>query len=245
MAYETDGSLTTDARTVADTELWDTQSDWEAAQSQNKVAISNGVVELATADVLIDNLEWGGPVGDRYKGATSQFAIDTNAPVYEGSYSLKGDSGGGGQEIYSNKGDGTLDNYPAAGDTFEHRVYNNGTGAQALMMFGFDDGTDPANYGYRTISRFGSNDDFILQLRDNGSKIIEVTGVGWPSDSWIRIEIGWGSGGTFNVLIEDEAGNVYVDASGSDSTYTSGGFGWGVNTATTSASLPCDYARIL
>lgn len=47
MTYETDGTLTTDKRTVDDSQTWDSQSDWEAYQSANNVTVTNGAVQLA------------------------------------------------------------------------------------------------------------------------------------------------------------------------------------------------------
>lgn len=44
--YPSNGSLTTDKRTVDDTTTWDSQSDWEAYQSASNVEIVSGSVQL-------------------------------------------------------------------------------------------------------------------------------------------------------------------------------------------------------
>lgn len=49
--YQSEGSLTTDKRTVDDTETWDAQSGWEAYQSASNVEIVNGAVQLAEQTV--------------------------------------------------------------------------------------------------------------------------------------------------------------------------------------------------
>lgn len=45
--YVSDGTLTTDKRTVDDAQTWDSQSDWEAYQSATDVEIVSGAVQLA------------------------------------------------------------------------------------------------------------------------------------------------------------------------------------------------------
>lgn len=47
MAFSSNGTLTTDQRTVNDSETWETQSDWEAYQSKNNTEVVNGSVQLS------------------------------------------------------------------------------------------------------------------------------------------------------------------------------------------------------
>lgn len=44
--FVSEGTLKTDKREVAISETWDTDSDWNAAQSMNSVVVENGVVKL-------------------------------------------------------------------------------------------------------------------------------------------------------------------------------------------------------
>lgn len=51
MAFVSEGTLTTDEREVAETETWDSQSEWEAAQSMDGVEIVDGSLQLAELDM--------------------------------------------------------------------------------------------------------------------------------------------------------------------------------------------------
>lgn len=51
MPFNTDGTLTTDKKTVNDTDGWDTQTEWEAYQSATNIQISTGVVKLSEVAV--------------------------------------------------------------------------------------------------------------------------------------------------------------------------------------------------
>lgn len=56
MSYAPSGKLTTDKREVAVSETWDTQTEWEAFQSQDNIDISNGTLMLAPPAIPTDGL---------------------------------------------------------------------------------------------------------------------------------------------------------------------------------------------
>lgn len=59
MAYPSEGTLTTEEREVSETETWDTQSEWEAAQSMDGVEIVDGSLQLAELDMPAAIYDYG------------------------------------------------------------------------------------------------------------------------------------------------------------------------------------------
>lgn len=88
MPYPSEGTLTTDEREVAVSETWDSDSDWNAAQSMSNVVVQNGVLMLDAipdsaimyfedGDITIDDDNWSGFGGDTGNlTATDQTVID-------------------------------------------------------------------------------------------------------------------------------------------------------------------------
>ncbi|MFC7216454.1 hypothetical protein ACFQO4_20560 [Saliphagus sp. GCM10025334] len=218
-------------------------SDWPLSGLTN-VVDSDGILTLDLVAIL-DDFERANL--DPYSGATASFEVTTTSPVQEGSYSLKGNSSGSAQTIDSWSGGG-LEDYPAQGDTWEYYVYNDGSGAQAMFSFGVPDGILSDDDSYRIFTRFDV-DDFLIQLR-NGSggttgDNLAQTSVTWPTDDWLRVEIGWETDGTITGTVEDSNGTELVSETATDSTFTDGGIGWSVNTSTSSASAMFDGAKFL
>ena len=97
-------------------------------------SLVDGEEIVGTPDTVVDDFEWGGPVSDRYSGETASYDINTDSPVLEGDFSLKGS--GESDNIYSNENDG-LDYYPEVGDEvwFWANPIENDCGP-AVLIFG-------------------------------------------------------------------------------------------------------------
>jgi hypothetical protein len=74
MTYTPNGTLLTDVREVAESETWDTQTDWEAYQDASTVNVSNGSVELGS---VLDTATGHWP-GDEGSGTTLTDNIGSN-----------------------------------------------------------------------------------------------------------------------------------------------------------------------
>lgn len=90
--YPSNGSLTTDKRTVDDSITWDSQSDWEAYQSASNVEIVDGSVQLPFSPVplAVESL-W--EFEDDSDTSTAVDSIDGNplsldSPVYDSTASV-------------------------------------------------------------------------------------------------------------------------------------------------------------
>jgi hypothetical protein len=177
---------------------------------------------------IIDNFEetlyddQGNTLSDIYNGDLSSFNRSTTTPVFEGSYSLKINANN--RAIFSQSG---LNAYPSQGDVYSmrlqmglggHRVYY---GVQSVASQDFGD-------FYRILVRPG-DDLFQLDLLDGGLK----TGIGSGSSAnigtneWYELVINWQTDGTHTVTLNNQNGTTNDSFSGSDSTYSSGGIGWG------------------
>lgn len=102
--YLSNGTLTTDKRTVDDAQTWDTQTEWEAYQSVTDVEIVNGAVQLAEVAVPATAIAWydatqdgsaSGPIttipdqlGNHDLSGTAQ--LDTNSINAKNSYFFDG-----------------------------------------------------------------------------------------------------------------------------------------------------------
>lgn len=203
-----------------------------------KVQTASGVLAVhdstsTYSGTLIDDFEDGDK--SEYNNARngSLFSV-TSSSSYNGTYGLEGDSTTGSTRIFSTSG---LNAYPSAGDTIElySKAFN---GARKYFYFGQQ--SESQRYGYRVNLRVGENYAEIARF-DSGSKNSLVTGNSTLSNNtWYRWRIDWGSSGSIRFRAFDESNNTVVDLSANDTTYTSGGIGWGHD----DGSAYFDYCRI-
>lgn len=215
MTYESNGSLTTDKRDVAVSTSWDTQTEWEAYQAAQNVAIENGVVRLA--DVIPDSVVLKPESDDltHFGGETGSWDINSNAPVYDGTYSLKSQSSTG-EFIGSLSG---LPNYPQVGKT--HTVFvnpNSSSGSEdgnAFVAWANDSETERNNCYQAQINHDG--DVFRLSLIENGSgsSIAEDLSPGVLANDFMAVEI-------FHEASGDLTAKLYDASSVGPDNYTDG-----------------------
>ena len=129
-------------------------------------SVSTGV--RAIPDSVVDDYEWGGPVGNRYSalnGTLDSWDINQNPPIREGDYSLKfSQAGSESQSLTSDENDG-LDYYPDADDAIWTWVRFQNDGANPLVGFLLSDGQrarDGVGFQWR-----GTDD--IIELRLDGN----------------------------------------------------------------------------
>ena len=131
--------------------------------------------------IIVDDFEWGGPVGDRYtatRGSIDDFSINQEEPVLSGDFSLKSASGDDIQAIYSEPGDG-LNYYPEAGDTLEWTgILIDPDSAPAVAML------DPTgDFDTGVTAELNGRDD-IVALHVDGNFEVETESVTFETDKW-------------------------------------------------------------
>jgi hypothetical protein len=181
-----------------------------------------------TGEQIIDQFR-DGDIAE-YSGDTAAFSVQTTT-VLEGSYSLQGTTSGAGQSIFANSG---LNYFPEAGDTFAYKVHKLTADVQSMLSFG--GGTTDDNNCYRFFAR-ADKGDYLIQKRDGGTNTeLDSGGATWPITDTMTWEIDWGTDGSIRFLITDSTDSVIVDTTVQDSTFTTGGIGYTVNTTTTNTN---------
>lgn len=220
MPYESQGTLTTDVREVSVSSTWDTQSDWEAYQSASNIAINNGAVELS--ETLFEGFE-DGDIAE-YSGDTGAFTVQQST-VYDGTYALEASNGSGEHAITRTdwtvgQGDSITSYYQAPDSTVNK------------LLFGVQSATGVSNVsGYAAVvyQRGASEADnaLMVQRYDNGSSTtLSETNQDVPADTWMELEVVWGTTGTITATLYQTDGTQIMSTSASDTTYTSGGIGF-------------------
>jgi len=189
------------------------------------------VVDTRIVDTFEDGdlAEYGHTSGGNIRTSTSV--------VFEGTQALEWNGNGGGY-AYSVSG---LPNYPSAGDTFEFRIYVDGNANQAAAQTYFGVPSLPSG-------RFAGDYNVILDqgaFRLAGPGLSASTGVGYPSNEWLRVEVDWGVGGTITATLEAADGSALATISDSDTTYTTGGVGVANTNDDGSTQIYRDQWRIL
>lgn len=186
-------------------------------------------------------------------GDISEYSVDTasyttqQTTVESGSFALQGSTGSAGEPktIISNSG---LDNYPTPGDTFE-------------FYFQFPSlDSENGNLLFATQNLNNVPDGYNIQLDavagrlrvnkvESGSVTIlaEDSSATYEANAWMRGEVTWTSNNELSCIIEDSSG-TQTGSTGTttDSTYTSGGFGWRTNTTASAVeNIYWDSARLL
>ena len=176
---------------------------------------------IAIPDSSIDNFEWGGPVADRYEGATSEWEINTDNPILSGDFSLK-QTGSSSDLIFATES--TSDDEPPVTKSQDDTPFNiwrafgdelpdSGAG----LIFGLQD----SNNFYKAQM---SNDSLRLRKSSNGSfDDLASTTFSAVSNGFYKIEVAeWGAGSDndeITIRVEDESENEIATITGTDSEF--------------------------
>lgn len=181
---------------------------------------------------VVDDFE-DGDIAE-YSGATGSYTANTNAPVYNGSYSLKA-SASTAAELISTSG---LNEYPAQGDTYVVQVRFSSDANVAGVLFGVQD----TNNLYLVQIHAGS-DNFQLFVESGGgfTKLAEDTAATIGASEWYECRIDWATDGTITPMLLDSADSQVSQISATDTSYSSGGIGFRSN----ASNSIYDYARVV
>lgn len=168
---------------------------------------------------VIDSFEDGGMT--EYSGDTTE-ASTVSYPTVSGDLALKMDtlSDGSASAVVSTSG---LPYYPNDGDTFRYHMQTGDGSADGRFFFGAAD-TENA---YRVEISPGSDEVRLGRVEagvvtDLGSIPATIT-----TFEWYEVEVRWADGGGLEVETFDESGSSLGTITSGDSTYLSGGVGWG------------------
>lgn len=216
--YQTEGSLTTDKRTVDDTTTWDSQSEWEAYQSASGVEIVDGSVQLAELTVPVDvTNRWPMDAGS---GSTLTDDIGSVPGALYGGWGVNGDAVGGYVTMFDTANNDYWVTDTSFGVNSEQMtamtwVYwtDNSTGnARVLDTPGGDNPGGGSYLGEGWRVEFDGTSPAVSAHTDTG----DVTStVPCPGDEWVFLAVTF-DGNTANMYSYDTAGQL-GSASGSGS----------------------------
>lgn len=181
---------------------------------------------------------------DEYAGCTSGSTVQQTV-VCNGSYALQQDSNSDGSlcAIYSTGAGG----YPAAGDTFRYCVRGASQDVIASMFFGVQ--SNSGDNAYRVDVDFSADDLAIYDIDGGSATLLDSATAGTaPINEWNEVEVTWSSDGSFTAELFDENDSSLATVSTTDTSYQSGGIGWGTRAAVGVSSTVTgyyDYLRIL
>jgi hypothetical protein len=164
-----------------------------------------------------------------YSGDTGQFQTDTNFD-YNGVYGLAADD----PNDFTSNGIARFDQTVAQGDTVRAQVYvdaGSGDADEVCTMFGVQSPvTAHENYGLCFI-QFGT--ERVSLVRDverndtfGGVVSLASTNYNFTTSGWYEFEVDWGTDNTLFASVYDPSGALVATTSATDSTYTSGGYGY-------------------
>jgi len=202
----------------------------------------DGQTVFTAGPPIVDDFEDGNLTKyNRSEGNTANFAADSSSPVKNGSNSLKATNGDSGN-IFSTNGSLT---YPVQDDEYRVFVRFNNSSLNPRIFFFVEDASTPDLYEVILRDTAG---DLLLRKRINGSFSDINNGSFNPSSGeWYEISITPKSGGTIDVELFDDTGTSQVSFTGSDSSLTSGGIGFGSTGISLGSSDEWyfDFARIV
>lgn len=254
--YPSNGSLTTDKRTINDSDGWGTQSEWEAYQSASNVVVTNGTVQLAEAVGFIEDFERT-DVLSPYNGITNEFA-ETTSTVFNGSKALEvTDTSKSNPQILSAEGDG-LGTYPQPDTIVSYWMYTGNTSPNNVQQSGMilggayagSDGAAPEGYLFGgeprndVIAIYKASGGFATH--DAGSQTIASTTDSYMGEdgNWVEFRCRVGSDNTVAMTAYTENGVQIADLSAADSDYvTNTGIGWKVDQDSITDRQVFDYAH--
>jgi len=204
--------------------------------SFNNPGVTADLPSNAIPDSVIDNFEDypdgpydenGETLSDFYGGDLASFDRQTGT-VFEGTHALEQD---GDVRIASLAGEG-LPRYPQEGDEFSIRVKMGSTFTR--IGFGVQSRNPWRDNAYVVNSDFRSGQPSLkIRGNENGNSLFAIDGTDTtnPTNEWCRIKVNWSSG--FTAELFDSSGNSIDSVSTSDTTYLSGGIGFGATTSGT------------
>lgn len=241
MPYSSNGTLTSSKLTINDSDGWDTQSEWEAAQSQSKTTITNGIVELSQISETVME-DWESQSFSNYGGDTADWSFDTSTPL-EGAASASPSTGSGAQ-IFSSSG---LPVYPQRGDTIRGYFYSTPGRSNNDDAFGFALQTDPIDAGYHLVMAPDLGTNFGLSVGTWDSVAVQDNGVSVPTGQTVEWEIEFGDPTITAKLYDapiDSGGSVLSTISTDDSQYDNGGVSFQQNSGSPTG-VEWDYVRVV
>jgi len=200
----------------------------DGATASEVIAPDGSTVFSAIPGTEVDRFERGGPVSDRYSGSTGDFAINTNAPVFEGSNSLKM-SVDSAESIVSFPGDG-LPNYPERSDWIRgYARHQDGDSGPGFVVFA-ESGTQlPTDLDGYVVALNSGIDELELNRRDGGSlTVLDSSTFSWATGVWYIVDI-YSNSSDIQVEVREAGDSVddpaSVTAAATDNTYSGQGFG--------------------
>ena len=171
-----------------------------------------------------------------YSGQTSLFQVDTGS-AFGGVYGLELKPANKGTRL--NPGIARFDQTVSQGETIRFKQYVNttaGASDEVCTLFGVQ---SPAsanqNYGV-CLEQFGTDRitlaKNILSTDNFGTVVPLASSTVTYTTGWYEVEIDWLTNNTMNVFLYNPSGTLVATVSATDSTYTSGGYGftsWGQN----------------
>jgi len=216
-------------------------------QDVQEITIDGQTVFTAIPPNVIDNFEeslyddQNKTLLDYYNGDVSGYERNTNAPVFEGSYSLK--TTGSALEIVSD----TLNTNPTRGDTFSFRVFCGSTSGNADLSSVLFNAVDTDNH-FRAY--YNSAGDMAISEYVNGDNNRLVGGN--PASTvgeFVRGEVDWQSNDTITYSLETESGTLLDSIQTTISPFTDGSgnveTGFGFEGQPRSDAVVYDDAKIL
>jgi hypothetical protein len=205
----------------------------DGSTASEVIAPDGSTVFSAIPDGLIDNFDESiyedksNTLTDYYDGDTGSAQRQASVTI-GGSDALEvtGGSSGGTKDTQSPSGSG-LPNYPSAGDTFNGYLRADGDNSQAQLFFGYQ---DPGNT-YLIQHSVGNSRILFLKREDGNGSVLNEDDFGPSASTWYQYRTDWQTDGTITVTVFDEQGTQQTTLTISDSTYSSGGIGFGASSS--------------
>ena len=163
-----------------------------------------------------------------YSGQTGLFNVRSNFK-YDGGYGL--DSGGTESSRTNTGGIYRLDQTVSQGQTFRFMKYvdiSSGSGDEACTKFGVQSpGTSNNNYAI-CFEQFGTDRISLVKnaVDNESSGTVLASTTATFATGWYQTEVKWKTNNTFVIVVKNAVGTQIASFTGSDSTYTSGGYGF-------------------
>lgn len=187
--------------------------------SSTAASASNGASTFSVFDDYEDNNI------TEYSGDTGLFSVVTS-PVFGGTYALKPSNTSG----KTTDGIFRFDQTTSQGQIIRYMQYVNtaGTTDEPCVLFGVQSpGTTNLNYAV-CLELFGTDRMSIsrdVSNNDSSGTILASTTVSYAT-GWYEVEIDWETDDTITASLYNSSGSLVAAASTTDSTYTSGGYGY-------------------
>lgn len=174
-------------------------------------------------------------IDDYDDGSLSEYTTDDSAafdlvstPTHSDSYAFRAKAGESGTD-YAIAMPSAMPEAPEAGDTFWFYFYpEQATSDIYYVIFGAqgDANTKPGSEQYRV--RTDADGKFRFYVHDGSSwtELARDDTVNYSIGAWNKVEVDWGTDGSFTITHYDSAGTQTAQMTATDTLYTSGGFGY-------------------